>query len=207
MDKKDTLKVMYSSGREAEMYRKIDRFFRISWRFGGLGVWTKALLFAAPFIIISVILLIYIFTEKIGGWALAAVVLLILAGVGSGFAIIYALTHLSRHEYDHIKALIENDGIEKVYDDLINAKKIKGSRIYAGSTYFFGRGADLCRIGDIEEVYLHSERSYYCVNVRAMDEFSGTALTFCTVYELTDKSRYAKVNKVREVIMAIKDQR
>lgn len=206
MDNKDTLKAMYSSGTEADMYKKIDSFLRITLRFSRFFVWLKALLFGAAFIIMSVIFLINIDPKKVSGGAMIFLALFLIGISVPGFIIIRLITHMPRSEYDHIKALIEKEGIEKVYEDLTTAIKLKGSQIYAGSTYLFGKGVDFCRISDIEQVYLHSHRSGYSVNVRAKDEFGGAVLPYCSACGLTEKSCESTADNVREIIMGLKNQ-
>ena len=194
-------------GIDAKMYGKIDRFLGISWRSGAFWRIAKAVTAAVPFLTAGIITLRAAMMSDMGAWALAAALMLAAAGLISGAAVIYALTRLYDHRPEHIKALLESDGTERVYNDLINAVKVRGTQLYAGSIYVFVRGADICRIKDLREVTMTNtgDRDEPRAQVRFEDEFGGGMLLVANLTGVMHKTRLAQLKKASDIVEELKN--
>ena len=85
--------------------------------------------------------------------------------------------------------IVEADGIEEVYDDLMHSERIQRSDIFIGKKYLFRQGNYMIRMKDVERCYVMDEKTgddrlYYCY-VDVSDETGSEKLEIRKLSALT----------------------
>ncbi len=149
-------------GADADKYREIDKFLRLTERFGGKSAAksrTISLVIALAGAAVCVgIALLFGQTKAYVGAAVFVVI-----GIVFGFV----LNGGKSSEMERAKSIINSDGVQAVYDDLMHCTRIERSDVFIGSRYLFRQGKFMFRMSDVKKCYISTETSgddteYYC---------------------------------------------
>ena len=180
MDKKDLKNPKYMdvpvfSGYEKDMFDEIDRFLGMSAKYSPKGVRrTKVLSFIGGLVSAAVFFYGAAFTEKKFCPIVAGILFLL-----TGFSMLFFYGNKAFPAMIRLHRILEEDGVDRVYDDMKRSVKINGTSVYLGDDYIFDCSGDLFRINEVKNVFIY--------------EFGGTRTgsikTYYACVEFNDSSR------------------
>lgn len=189
---------------DAEKYKAIDNFLKLSERFSranvkrvrrlGFIIGTLLMAFGAGLWIIS------------GEYNFVFAMFIIIGFIVIGCSLSYGK---KGHVYpvESAELMIAADGIDAVYEDMLAGHYISNSSLLLGRTYLFGEGSMMVRLCDIKKIYMHStsgrgKHSHYA----AADIVSeaGSAMMLLEKLNKYGAGRYDRLAYLEEQIMAAK---
>ena len=143
---------------DADKYRVIDEFLKLSKRFSKNAIRRKTII-----------------TYSIGAFMIvlgaAAWIMSREFNTFEGFMILFGFIPIAFckllngsgyiPEVERAKLIISQDGIDTVYGDLLKAKYIRESELMVGKRYLFGEGNMMVRLKDIKGIYKHTTGGKY----------------------------------------------
>ena len=178
MDGKEMISYYDMGGRDAEMYRAIDEYLRLTARFSPENVVRKRkklltfTLVGGILLYVSIPVTLLTVGFKIPAVGLEFVIGNFLLGVWRLARLIYGVGPFT--EMERAEKIISADGLERVYNDFIHAQQMGDTNIMLGEEYIFKKSDCLYRIKDIQRTYIRKENSdgscYYFASVEILDE-------------------------------------
>ncbi|MBQ9542193.1 hypothetical protein [Ruminococcus sp.] len=178
MDGKEMISYYDMGGRDAEMYRAIDEYLRLTARFSPENVVRKRkklltfTLVGGILLYVSIPVTLLTVGFKIPAVGLEFVIGNFLLGVWRLARLIYGVGPFT--EMVRAEKIISADSLERVYNDFIHARQMGDTNIRLGEEYIFKKDDCLYRIKDIQRTYIRKENSdgscYYFASVEILDE-------------------------------------
>lgn len=152
--KKDIVSYYGMGGEVEKMYKALDDFLVITKKVDEkhirkVRIWGTVTAFAS----VAVLLAAAWLERSLEAIVMSSSLALLMTGIG-----IYLLVGYGSKEFPNAKrvnALIDADGMQELYDDLMRAKSIPGTTAYTGGKYLFLRGDAVMRIADIKRFYIY----------------------------------------------------
>ena len=178
MDGKEMISYYDMGGRDAEMYRAIDEYLRLTARFSPENVVRKrkklltVTLVGGILLYVSIPVTLLTVGFKIPAVGLEFVIGNFLLGVWRLARQIYGVGPFN--EMERAEKIISADSLERVYNDFIHAQQMGDTNIMLGEEYIFKKSDCLYRIKDIQRTYIRKENSdgscYYFASAEILDE-------------------------------------
>ena len=215
MDKKEIISYYDMGGRDAQMYSKIDGFLALTKRFSPAAVKRTKLIACSVCFGLGGLTIIgaaiwVVRSMAYGGAFLGGLFRLIIAAFLIGVGIYMLKVYGSTPFIEMVRSdrIISADGLEKVYDDLVHARQLQGTKILLGCTYIFKKGDCLYRIRDISRFFIREESDddgttyFACAEVR--DESGIKKVDIVTLSGFRQSTRE---QKFREIVAPIETAR
>lgn len=134
---------------DRQMYREIDTFLGISRKYSAKALTFIRISGFIGGILVSALFFYFIpFTEK----KIHLTVLMILSLLFGISMLFYGNRPFPSCE--RIKKVISEDGITRIYNDMLTARRIKGSNIHLGNEYVFDQSGAIYRRNDVADVLI-----------------------------------------------------
>ena len=180
MDGKEMISYYDMGGRDAEMYRAIDEYLRLTARFSPENVVRKrkklltVTLVGGILLYVSIPVTLLTVGFKIPAVGLEFVIGNFLLGVWRLARQIYGVGPFT--EMERAEKIISADSLERVYNDFIHARQMGDTNIMLGEEYIFKKSDCLYRIKDIQRTFASVEILDECglchVDVKMLNGFS-----------------------------------
>ena len=202
-DRKEEISYYDLGGREAEMYRAIDEFLALSKRYSPQAVRRKRIIGVVVGFIGAIASLLFMLATSMVLFFL--IMALITGGLGVYFAFSYGKTPFP--DVLRTNTIIEADGLENVYNDLMHVNCISNTAIYVGDEYIFKKNRVVLRIRDVERTYIRVESSddgtsYYAA-VEVFDEIGRLSID---IKPLSGITRNKRQQKFEELVQPIEEK-
>ncbi|MBQ8967718.1 hypothetical protein [Ruminococcus sp.] len=193
---KNNISFYERGGEQAEKFREIDKFLGLSAHANKQNAkktrvtgWTVGLLGAAAAAGLGVLLGRPVFY-------IGAAVFLVIGFYFGYFKFRKPYTPLLRTE-----KIIETDGIDRVYEDLMHCERIDRSEVYIGEYYLFRQNNFMVRMSDVRKCYVSNIESgddveYYCM-VDVSDEVGAETLELrkLSAIKVQRQKQFEQINK------------
>lgn len=203
-DRKEEISYYDLGGREAEMYREIDEFLALSKRYSPQAVRRKRIIGVVVGFVGAMASVAFMQATSLVFFFL--IVALIMGGLGVFFAFSYGKTPFP--DVVRVNSIIDRDGLENVYNDLVHAKHIDFTYIHVGDEYLFKRGKVMCRIKNIARTYIRvvsdDDSTSYYASIEAYDETGKLNIDIKQLTEFTSKNRQ---RTFEELVKPIEEKR
>lgn len=203
-NRKEEISYYDLGGREAEMYRAIDEFLGLSKRYSPQAVRRKRIIGVVAGIIGTMASMLFMLVTSM-------VLLFLISVLISGWLVVYFAFSYGKKPFpdvERVNSIIERDGLENVYNDLVHAKHIDFTYIHVGDEYLFKRGKVMCRIKNIARTYIRvvsdDDSTSYYASIEAYDETGKLNIDIKQLTEFTSKNRQ---RTFEELVKPIEEKR
>jgi len=204
MDGKEMISYYDMGGRDAEMYRAIDEYLRLTARFSPENVVRKRkklltfTLVGGILLYVSIPVTLLTVGFKIPAVGLEFVIGNFLLGVWRLAGLMYGVGPFT--EMERAEKIISADSLERVYNDFIHARQMGDTNIMLGEEYIFKKSDCLYRIKDIQRTYIRKENSddscYYFASVEILDECGLCHVDVKMLNGFSEKKMQARFEKL-----------
>lgn len=198
-DQLSDIPAMLRDDRDRQMYRELDTFLCISKKYSA-----KSLTFIRIFsftggILVSALSFYFIrFSEN--KTLLTGIIIFSLL---LGFSMLF-YGNKPFPGCERIKKMISEDGITRIYNDMLTARRIKGSSIHLGNEYVFDRSGAIYRRNDVADVLIEEinmsggTKSYWAV-FHISDSIGSMNVYIKTLSSLNVEKRLKDFMYIKEV--------
>lgn len=195
------------SDADAQKFELIDNFLRLSVRFSPKRLREKKILFLSMIILLAVGLLVMCFSAGDISSILMGLFFLPVVGV-MGYLLLRRYRNNFFPEVERTRIIIERDGMDAVYVDLVKAKPLGKGETYSGGKYLFTRGKAMCRLENVQSIDIETVsrgrngRVYYAA-AEVADEI-GVSRQKLEVLTGLGSMRYKQLETLRKDIILLK---
>ena len=186
---------------ESEMYERIDRYLQLSKRHDPGHKKLDRMIGAASGALAGVAFIAMgLFTDTFNSFVPALVLAVVMFAVGAYFLFAYGREPFKQTV--RLENIIKKDGLENVYNDLIDAVPIEDTICCIGEKYFYKKGACIFRLSDIKKVYLNKDTDLESSHAYAVAEVvDETGKLTCRIRELKgypqrQQEQFEKIYKI-----------
>ena len=149
-DKKELINYNDMGGEIKEKYETLDVFLKLTERFDRTG---KRKAKTRSLVVFTALAAAMAGLAVISGNILLWLIALLFLAAGVGLTI--RISRVPFPDEVRSKGIIEKDGLDAVYGDLLEAEPVEGTNIYVGRKYLFLKGQWVMRLADIKALELH----------------------------------------------------
>ena len=188
---------------ESEMYERIDRYLQLSKRHDPNHKKLDRIIGAASGILAALAFIAMgLFTDTFKSILPSLVLAAVMFAVAGYFWFAYGKEPF--RQTVRLENIIKKDGLETVYNDLIDAVPVEDTNCCIGRRYMYKKGACLFRIADIKKVYMNTDTDLDSSHSYAVAEIlDETGKLTCRIRELKgypqrQKEQFEKIYKLVE---------
>lgn len=197
-DKKELINYNDMGGEIKEKYETLDVFLKLTERFDRTG---KRKAKTRSLVVFTALAAAMAGLAVISGNILLWPIALMFLAAGVGLTV--RISRVPFPDEVRSKGIIEKDGLDAVYGDLVEAEPVEGTNIYVGRKYLFLKGQWVMRLADIKALELHDYRSkenrFITARAEFGDEFGSGSIELMRLPE-NEYKKQAMFKKISDSI-------